>query len=100
LLDTSPKVEERRRKNLRSFFMLDFFTWLADPRASVNQSELTSKQAYERCLPHTFHRLALESQPDAWLPGLGGRVGRTNKQASYSADWPLVLCRTIKVNCS
>ena len=79
MLNTSPKVEGRRRKNLRSFFMLDFFTWLADPRASVNQSELTSKQAYERCLPHTFHRLALESQPDAWIPG---RAGGQNKQAS------------------
>ena len=77
MLNTSPKVE-REGRDVLSFFMLDIFTWKPVTWRS-SQNKQASKQAYERCLPHTFHRLALESQPEAWIPG---RAGGQNKQAS------------------
>ena len=56
----------------------------ADPRRDGVQSEQTSKQASERCLPHTFQRLALESRHG--VPGsqgwAGGRAEQTSKQAT------------------
>ena len=58
------------------------FPGQTDPSPEARQSEQTSKQASERCLPHTFQRLALESQPEAWIPGLGGWAEQTSKQAT------------------
>ena len=60
--------------------MMFHFPGQTDPRPSVNQSEQTSKQASERCLPYTFQRLALESRHG--VPGSQGWAGGQNKQAS------------------
>lgn len=55
-----------------------------DPRPDGHQSEQTSKQALERCLPYTFQGLALESRHG--VPGsqgwAGGRAEQTSKQAT------------------
>ena len=55
-----------------------------DPRPDGHQSEQTSKQALERCLPYTFQGLAWESRHG--VPGsqgwAGGRAEQTSKQAT------------------
>ena len=56
------------------------FPGQTDPRPVAHQSEQTSKQALERCLPHTFQGLALESRHG--VPGSQGWAGGQNKQAS------------------
>ena len=59
-----------------------------DPRPSGNQSEQTSKQALERCLPYTFQGLAWArpkaEPPGSQLPGVwaGGWAEQTSKQAT------------------
>ena len=59
-----------------------------DPRPVAHQSEQTSKQASERCLPYTFQRLALArpkaEPPGSQLPGVwaGGWAEQTSKQAT------------------
>ena len=56
-----------------------------DPRPEAHQSEQTSKQALERCLPYTFQGLAW-ARPKAELldPGVwaGGWAEQTSKQAT------------------
>ena len=57
-----------------------------DPRPEAHQSEQTSKQALERCLPYTFQGLAW-ARPKAEPPGQrdsrpSGQSVRTNKQAT------------------
>ncbi len=60
-----------------------------DPRPDGHQSEQTSKQASERCLPHTFQRLALESQHG--VPGSQGWAGGWAEQTSKQATPPIGL---------
>ena len=73
--------EEERAIVDRPFFICQIRSrvWLA---AVGNQSEQTSKQALERCLPHTFQGLALGSQQGGSQDPRAGRVGGQNKQAS------------------
>jgi len=54
-----------------------------DPRPVAHQSEQTSKQALERCLPYTFQGLAWarpKAELPAWIPGRPATS--QNKQAS------------------
>ena len=59
-----------------------------DPRPVAHQSEQTSKQALERCLPYTFQGLAWArpkaEPPGSQLPGVwaGGWAEQTSKQAT------------------
>ena len=62
-----------------------------DPRPCRHQSEQTSKQALERCLPYTFQGLAL-ARPKAEPPGLGSRPsGNQAEQTSKQATPPIGL---------
>ena len=69
--------------------MMFHFPGQTDPRPSVNQSEQTSKQASERCLPYTFQRLALESHHG--VPGSQGWAGGWAEQTSKQATPPIGL---------
>ena len=91
MLDTSPKVEERRRKNLRSFFMLDIFPGCLDLAAVGKQNKQASKP-----LKGAYHipfkgLLGRGRRPSLLDPSFQGRAGGWAEQTSKQATPPIGL---------